>query len=218
LADLAPLAAEAFAAALTAALAAQGSPPPGAEALAALHRHHAELVRWAATIDLVGPAAAGELIERHYAESLAALDWLPGAPFRLADLGSGAGFPGLVLAAARPDAEVWLVEPRERRAAFLAAAARKMGSGARVVGARVGGNPEPPLPDNLEIVTVRALRLGAREIGSLLPRLAAGGRLLAWGGGEPPELPPELELERERLLPGSRQRYLRSFRRAEATA
>jgi len=217
LVDLAPLDAESFTAALGAALAAQGTPLPDAAAFAALHRHHVELVRWAAKIDLVGPAAAGDLIERHYAESLAALDWLPSSPFRLLDLGSGAGFPGLVLAAARPDAAVWLVEPRERRAAFLAAAARRMGSGARVLGARVGAHPEPPLPDNLEIVTVRALRLGAREIGSLLPHLAAGARLLAWSGGEAPELPPELELERERLLPGSRQRHLRAYRLGGAT-
>ena len=58
---------------------------------------------------LASQIAAGEVVERHYGESLAALPLAP-AEGRLVDLGSGAGFPGWVLAAARPGLEVTLVD------------------------------------------------------------------------------------------------------------
>jgi len=189
-----------------------GAPRLPASALDALHAHYLELARWAPTVDLVGPGAEGELFERHYAESLAALPWLPAGPFRLVDLGSGAGFPGLVLAAARPDAEVWLVEPRERRAAFLASAARKAGLGARVLAARVGAGSAPDLPERIAVVTVRALRLDPPLVRALTPRLAPDASLLVWSGAVAPELPTPFEPARSLLLPASRDRHLREFR------
>jgi 16S rRNA (guanine527-N7)-methyltransferase len=191
----------------------RASPPPlPASAIDALHAHYLELARWAPTIDLIGPGAHAELFERHYAESLAALPWLPAQPFRLVDLGSGAGFPGLVLAAARPDAEVWLVEPRERRAAFLVSAVRKAGLGARVVAARVGAGSAPDLPERIAVVTLRALRLDPPMVRALTPRLAAGASLLVWSGAAPPELPAWFEPARSLRLPASRDRHLREFR------
>lgn len=187
-----------------------GAPPLAGRALAALHTHYLELARWAPTVDLIGPGVAAELFERHYVESLAGLSWLPRAPFRMLDLGSGAGFPGFVLAAVRPDAETWLVEPRERRAAFLAAAARKAGLGLRVVAARVGPNAAE-LPDRIAVVTVRALRLDPPLVRALAPRLAPGARLLAWTGADPPELPASFSAGRTELLAGSRDRHLREY-------
>lgn len=177
---------------------------------AALHIHYLELARWAPTVDLIGPGAAAELFERHYVESLAALPWLPREPFRLLDLGSGAGFPGFVLAATRPDAETWLVEPRERRSAFLAAAARKAGLGLRVVAARVAP-AVAELPDRIAVVTVRALRLDPPLVRALAPRLAPGAQLLAWTGAVPPELPVSFSPGRTLLLAGSRGRHLREY-------
>jgi len=173
--------------------------------------HHEELRRWAGRVDLVGPGAAGEIVERHYAEALLALPWLPGGPARLVDLGSGAGFPGLVLAAARPDLDVWLVEPRERRAAFLAAAGRKMRLAVQVVNARVDATVPPELPTAIDVLTVRALRLEPRAWRALRPRLAAGARLLAWSGEAAPELDAGFVAGRELLAPGSERRRLREF-------
>jgi len=192
------------------------SPPGAASAPAAgaaerLLAHYEELRRWAPRTDLVGPGAAAELLERHYGEALAALPWLPAGPARLVDLGSGAGFPGFVLAAARPDLEVWLVEPRERKAAFLRAAARRAGLSLTVVVARVGAAPPPGLPDEIALVTLRALRLEPRAWRGLLPKLRPAARLLAWTGAEPPPLPVELVAGRSLLLPGSRGRRLREF-------
>jgi 16S rRNA (guanine527-N7)-methyltransferase len=193
-------------------LAAAGAVALPEPAVAALHAHYGELARWAGVVDLVGPGAAAELFERHYGEALAALPLLPPGPFRLLDVGSGAGFPGLVLAAARPEAEVWLAEPRERRAAFLAVAARKMGLGSRILGARVDGRTLPELPDRLDVVTLRALRLAPRAYRQLVGRGTSDLRFLLWSGGETPPLPPELRIVRELPLPRSERRRLLELR------
>src|SRR5438270_1152392 len=91
----------------------------------ALFAHYRELALWNRRTNLIGPGTAGEILARHYGESLAALPLLPPGSRRGLDLGSGAGFPGLVLAAAVPELEMTLVEARERKWAFLSAAVRK---------------------------------------------------------------------------------------------
>jgi 16S rRNA (guanine527-N7)-methyltransferase len=178
---------------------------------ARLFAHFEELRRWAARLDLIGPGAGAEIVERHYAESLAALPWLPVHAARLVDLGSGAGFPGLALAAARPDLDVWLIEPRARRAAFLAAAARRMELSVRIVGARVAAPLSNDIPDAIEILTVRALRLEPRAWSALLPRLSTGARLLSWSGERALELPGEFTSGRRMRLEGSERRFLREY-------
>ena len=207
--DLPDLSTEQFASRLRRALA---EFVPTVAQLAALQAHYEELRRWAPRVDLIGPGTAAEVVERHFAESLAALPWLPDAPARLLDLGSGAGFPGLVLAAARRDLEVTLSEPRERRRAFLAAVVRRAGLEARISGARVALGTLSELPGDLAVITVRALRLEAVVWSALAGRLRPQGRLLLWSGEQAPELPPDFEAARQRLLPGSHHRYLREFR------
>lgn len=189
--------------------------------------HYEELRRWAGTIALIGPGAVGELFERHYAESLAALPWLaewlpemaPGRPSesagggaggRLLDLGSGAGFPGWILAAVRPDLAVTLVEARERKWAFLATAARRARLSCRCLNARVSARSLADIPDRVDLVTVRALRLEARTWSALLPHLAPGARVLLWSGevAEPP--PPPFVAGRTLALSGSH-RFLREY-------
>lgn len=198
--------------------AADRSLDPAADLIERLLAHYEELSRWAPKVDLVGPAAGAEIVERHYAEALAALPWLPETPCRLVDLGSGAGFPGLVLAAARPDLDVWLVEPRARRAAFLAAAARRMRLSVRVVGARVAAPLPHDFPDRIDRLTVRALRLDPRAWRALLGRLAPDARLLSWSGDEALELPAEWTPSRALRTPGGEHRWLREYRVAEAGA
>lgn len=131
---------------------------------------------------------------------------------RLLDLGSGAGFPGLVLAAARPDLEVFLVEPRERRRAFLAAVARRSGLRVEILGARVSARALPELPGDVDVVTARALRLGSADWTALAGTLAPGAALLLWSGASPPDLPDLFLPRRELRLPASRDRWLREFR------
>src|SRR3954452_3726764 len=92
------------------------SPEPlGEPAVAALFSYYQELARWNEKLSLIGPGTAGEILARHFGESLAALPFLSAAPLVGLDLGSGAGFPGLVLAAARPALTMTLVEARERK-------------------------------------------------------------------------------------------------------
>ena len=125
----------------------------------ALHAHYLELRRWNRALSLVGPAAAEDVVERHYAEALEGLPLLPASARTLVDVGSGAGFPGFVLAAARRDLAVTLVEPRERRWAFLQAACRRRGLPCRCLNARVDRPLPPDLPERIDVVTLRALKL-----------------------------------------------------------
>jgi len=81
------------------------------------------LATWTQRINLVGPSTVPEAWSRHVLESAALMPLIPPGAQRLADLGSGAGFPGLVLAIlGAPD--VQLVESDQRKAAFLREAAR----------------------------------------------------------------------------------------------
>jgi 16S rRNA (guanine527-N7)-methyltransferase len=185
------------------------------ETLRALHAHYEELRRWSPRLSLIGPGTAPEVIGRHFGESLAALPFVPASPGgRLVDVGSGAGFPGLVLAAARPQWEVTLVEAQERKWAFLEAAARRAGLSCRCLNARVAALLPPGLPDAYEVVTVRALRLPPFLLAALVARLTPGGLLLLWAGVEDPPLSPELRIAARQPLPGSLARRLLVVRRA----
>ncbi len=84
----------------------------------ALAIHYRELMRWRKRADLSSIVDPRQVAVRHYLDSLALSPWLPlGA--RIADLGSGAGFPGIPIAIARRDVAVTLLETREVKLAFL---------------------------------------------------------------------------------------------------
>lgn len=88
--------------------------------------------------NLVSAASLQSVWQRHFADSLQLLDHVPRGTSPWLDLGSGAGFPGLAIAAARPEANVVLVESRKRRVDWLERAAETLGlENCRVIGARV---------------------------------------------------------------------------------
>lgn len=90
----------------------------------------AELLRWSARINLVAKAPLREIWETHFLDSLSLLRVLPPLGERqlpLLDIGTGAGFPGLALKAARPELPVILVEPRQKRVSFLRHVIRTLG-------------------------------------------------------------------------------------------
>jgi 16S rRNA (guanine527-N7)-methyltransferase len=120
--------------------------------------------------------------QTHIADSLAALE-IPSlrTAVRIADLGSGAGFPGLALAVALPDAEVSLVESQRRRCEFLerACAAAEV-ENARVVCARAE-EWEEGMGRN-DVVVARALAAQAVVLEYAAPLLAMGGTLIDWRG------------------------------------
>ncbi|MEN3282621.1 MAG: rRNA (guanine527-N7)-methyltransferase [Solirubrobacteraceae bacterium] len=121
-------------------------------------------------------------IDVHVADSLVALE-LPQVrkAHRIADLGSGGGFPGLVLAIALPDAHVALVESVGRKVAFLQAAIEGLElTNARAIQARAEAWPEGIGAHDL--VTVRALAPLSVLVEYAAPLLDLGGTLAAWKG------------------------------------
>jgi 16S rRNA (guanine527-N7)-methyltransferase len=82
------------------------------------HTYLAELKRWNARVNLTALRTDRDIIIKHFLDSLAVLPYL-GEPRSLADLGSGAGFPGLALKLLRPQMSLTLVESRGKKAAFL---------------------------------------------------------------------------------------------------
>lgn len=179
--------------------------------LSALHLHFQELRRWNRTVSLIGQGTVEEMVRRHYAESLAALPFVGSG--RLVDLGSGAGFPGLVLAVACPSLEVTLVESRQRKAAFLEFASRRSGVRCRVLAARVVLPLPAGLPEGIDFLTLRAVALDGRVWNALLHRLAPEGRVVHWASRDQAIPSVDLELEAETPLPGGEGRRLRVLRR-----
>jgi 16S rRNA (guanine527-N7)-methyltransferase len=116
-----------------------------------------ELARWQAIKNLVGPATLEEVWSRHIADSLQLLSLAPDAGTWL-DLGSGAGFPGLVVAIAGAERglTVDLVESNDRKCAFLRHIARLTGAPVRVHAARLE-TVVPGFRGKAHIVSARAL-------------------------------------------------------------
>lgn len=94
------------------------------------------LLTWQARINLIGPSTQEDIWTRHIADALQLLPFLPEGLARLADLGSGAGIPGLILAIARP-IEAHLFESNQKKGAFLREAARQTGARAILHSARI---------------------------------------------------------------------------------
>src|SRR5689334_5557447 len=95
----------------------------GPEALGRLGRFLSELEVWNRRIRLTSERDRRRLIERHLIDSVAVVRHLPRSG-RVLDIGSGAGFPGIVIACLRPDLEVVLLESRRRPTSFLRAVIR----------------------------------------------------------------------------------------------
>ena len=132
--------------------------PVSRETLARLDAFVATLLTWQQRINLIASASVPEVWTRHVADSLQVLQIAPNARVWL-DLGSGGGFPGLVIACAlaeRPGGRVHLVESNGKKAAFLREAVRITGAPAIVHQARIeqmGAKLDAPV----EVVTARAL-------------------------------------------------------------
>jgi 16S rRNA (guanine527-N7)-methyltransferase len=134
---------------------------------------HLELLRaWSGRMNLVGPTALAEYWRRHALDSAQLIRHAPEA-LRWVDIGSGAGFPGLVigcLLADRAGAEVALVEANQRKAAFLREAVRATGAAARVIAERI----ETVAADDRAVVTARAFAPLSRIIEHAKPWLDRG--------------------------------------------
>ena len=123
------------------------------ETLARLKAYADLLADWNARHNLVAKSTLPDIWHRHLLDSAQLALLIPPDARTLADLGSGAGFPALVLAAMRPDLAVSLHEATTKKCAFLQAAADRMGIKVTVRNARLEDLPPQPF----DVVTARAL-------------------------------------------------------------
>jgi 16S rRNA (guanine527-N7)-methyltransferase len=148
------------------------------ETEARLDRFASELARWNQKINLIGPATADEIRARHVADSLQLLPLRPPGTRHWVDLGTGGGFPGLVVAIAAadeaPEIAFTLVESDARKAAFLARAADAAGVTPDIRVARA--EALPPLAG--DVVSARALAPLPRLLGLVHRHLAPHGTAL----------------------------------------
>jgi 16S rRNA (guanine527-N7)-methyltransferase len=157
------------------------------------------MLRWNRSLNLTTVTGVEEAVERHYCESVFLAARLPAAPLRIADIGSGPGFPGLPIAVVRPDCLVTLIESHQRKAVFLREAARGL-KNVRVISKRA-----QDVAEEFDVVVSRAVSYN--DLCSPLKMLAPSADLLT-GAEEPPEAL-GFEWQAGIPLPWGRQRFLR---------
>ncbi len=121
----------------------------------AVRRYVSTLVIWNQKVNLTALTDPQEILRRHFGESLFALRAVPMSVGRLADVGSGAGFPGLALKVGRPELDVVLIEPNSKKAVFLAEVSRVLGVSIKVRRSHFEELAEGERP--FDFITARAL-------------------------------------------------------------
>jgi 16S rRNA (guanine527-N7)-methyltransferase len=152
---------------------------PDARLLGQIRDYISLLLLWNQKISLTTVVSPDEIIRFHFGESFFAVEKVPFENGRLADVGSGAGFPGIPLAMLVPELKVTLVEANLKKAAFLAEVIRKLAlHNASVVRARMQDLDW----NELDFITARALGHRDEFIGWSYRSLAPSGRLVLWVG------------------------------------
>ena len=149
-------------------------------------RYHAMLADWNTRMNLTGDTDFATSLTRHYLDSLAPLAYaeLFATGARLIDVGSGAGFPGLPLAIARPDLQVTLLDSLSKRIAFLGAVTKELGlTNVRLIHSRAeDGARQPELRERFEVAVARAVAPLPVLCELLLPYVRVGGRMVCYKG------------------------------------
>lgn len=147
---------------------------------------------------LLGPRELPRLWTRHIVNSAAVAPFLP-ARGTVADIGSGAGFPGVVVALLRPDLDVTLIETMERRAQWLDDVVTELDlDNVTVLRARA-----ETVKDRFDVVTARAVANLSKLVRLTAPLLRQGGALLALKGAKAEDEVQEARyvIKKARLLP-----------------
>ena len=126
---------------------------------------------------LIGPREGERIWERHIYNSLPVATLIPSGA-TVIDIGSGAGLPGVVLALARPDISILLLEPLERRATFLLEVIDELG----LTNTRVERGKAADFQGKFDVVTARAVAPMDRLLAWSWHLLSPGGRILAMKG------------------------------------
>jgi 16S rRNA (guanine527-N7)-methyltransferase len=166
----------------------------------ALEAHYQLLLRWNPILNLTSIKGMEEAVERHYCESLFLGTHLPQGRLRIADIGSGAGFPGFPVAVLRPDCSVTLIESHQRKAVFLREASRNLPN------VCVLARRAEDVKEQFDWVISRAVSYA--DLASFLKNLAPNVDLLT--GGEAPPDGIGFVWQPAMLVPWGGQRFLRT--------
>ena len=153
------------------------------------------LQRWNARLNLTALDDSDHGLDRLVIEPLAAARRVRGRPATIVDIGSGGGSPAVPFRMALGGDELVMIEARARKAAFLREAIRRLElAGSRVEEGRFEElAARPALCGAFDLLTVRGVRIGRRELRSLASFVAPGGQLLLFrseaGGNLPSEMP-----------------------------
>lgn len=148
---------------------------------ASVQRYTSLLLRWNRRISLTTITDRVELVKFHFGESIFAASSVPIRKGRLADVGSGAGFPGLALRLAVPNLQVTLIESNAKKAAFLSEVSRELRldhvevARVRMADFAAGGK-------QFDFITARALGQHSDLLAWARENLALQGKLVMWLG------------------------------------
>jgi 16S rRNA (guanine527-N7)-methyltransferase len=187
--------------------------PRREEIIALLEAYLGEIMTHNPALSLVGTNDPKELVVRHILDSLAPLgiisNKINGAVSRIADVGSGAGLPGIPLAIALPDSEFTLIERKGRRAGFLKNTLAALAGKNHNIFSKISVEEqemEKVKPRRFTLVTFRALKPLEPKILKKLFRLCVKGGVLAAYKGRRSKVEAEIA-ELERQMPGQTIRW-----------
>ncbi|MFN3262220.1 MAG: 16S rRNA (guanine(527)-N(7))-methyltransferase RsmG [Pikeienuella sp.] len=175
------------------------------ETLDRLDAYAALLLKWNRRINLIARSTVDDLWRRHILDSAQFAKHAPPDLRRWADIGSGAGLPGLIVAIClketHPAARVTLVEKDERKAAFLAEVVASLDLDAEIQRVRLAPDMRPPFEANFDVVSARAVAPLAELLSLAAPLLAPGGLcILAKGRSSAVEIEEAIRLWRMNLI------------------
>ena len=170
-----------------------GVTEPQAEKLC---RYYEMLMDWNSRMNLTAITGEDEVLKKHFADSLLPLELIPEGA-NLIDVGTGAGFPGLPIAIARPDVKVTLLDSLNKRIGFLREVCKELDINADCIHDRAeDGGRNPALREKFDIAVSRAVARVSPLAEYTVPFLKVGGRSMMYKG---PQAAAELK-EGERAL------------------
>src|SRR6266478_5096353 len=150
--------------------------------VSSIQRYMSLLLAWNDKINLTAIRDPLEMLYRHFCESMFAAVAVPLQAGRLADAGSGGGFPGLALKILRPELQVFLIESNVKKATFLAEVVRELElADARVLVSRYEELGEEITP--LDFACSRALGEFDKFLGWAASERVAASQVILWTGG-----------------------------------
>jgi len=175
--------------------------------VAAIQSYIPILLHWNRSVSLTTITDPEKIVRFHFGESLFAASLLPIRDGRLADVGTGAGFPGLPLKMLAPRLDLTLIDSNAKKAAFLAEAVRKLA----IESARVLRGRMEEVEGEYDFVTARAVGQFEALLAWARRNVAKSGRLILWLGDEDVNLisrSPRWVWAAPALIPGSDRRFI----------